>query len=129
MERLPLKSRSVDWVVSGFALHWCDYGSAIGEFFRVSRKGFAFSVPVEGSLEGIGFPFPKVEDILKQTRPTEWFVREIEIPFRGREFLLFFKRTGTSFNPSKRVSAFEILRDPSKVKFYGFRVLFLLKEF
>ena len=127
IENLPLKNRSVDWVASNFVLHWCDYKRALGEFLRVSKKGFFFSVPVRGSLEGIGFPFPCEEDILEMVKPQRWFTEEIEIPFRGKEFLLFFKKTGTGFNPNKTLSAFEILKNPHLVKNYSFRVLFALK--
>ena len=127
VENLPLKGRSVDWVASNFALHWCDYKRALGEFLRVTRRGFFFSVPVQGSLEGIGFPFPREEEILEKVKPQRWFVREIEIPFRGREFLLFFKKTGTGFNPNKTLSAFEILKNPEAIKNYSFKVLFVLK--
>ena len=129
IERLPLVDGSVDWVASNFALHWCDWKRAIGEFKRVSRKGFFFSVPVEGSLKGLGFPFPSAGEVVKFVSPSEYFVEEIEIPFRGRDFILFFKRTGTGFNPNKKLSAFEILKNPSLVEFYGFRVLFVLKRF
>jgi SAM-dependent methyltransferase len=127
MEKLPLKGRSVDWIASNFALHWCDYKRALREFLRVTRKGFFFSVPIQGSLEGIGFPFPREEEILQKVKPHRWFIREIEIPFRGKDFLLFFKKTGTGFNPNKTLSAFEILRNPKAVKNYSFRVLFVLK--
>jgi len=127
IETLPLKNRSVDWIASNFVLHWCDYKKALVEFLRVSKKGFFFSVPVKGSLKGIGFPFPREEDILETVKPQRWFTREIEIPFRGKEFLLFFKRTGAGFNPNKTLSAFEILKKPNLVKNYSFRVLFALK--
>jgi len=86
-------------------------------------------VPIEGSLEGIGFPFPTFEEILDFVKPGEFFVESLEIPFRGRDFLMFFKKTGTGFNPNKTLSAFEILKNPSSVGFYGFRVLFVFKTF
>ncbi|HID79589.1 MAG TPA: methyltransferase domain-containing protein [Aquifex aeolicus] len=127
IENLPLKNRSVDWVASNFVLHWCNHKKALGEFLRVSKKGFFFSVPVKGSLEGIGFPFPCEEDILETVKPQRWFTEEIEIPFRGKDFLLFFKKTGTGFNPNKTLSAFEILKKPHLVKNYSFKVLFALK--
>ena len=127
MENLPLRNRSVDWIASNFALHWSDWQKSLEEFFRVSKRGFLFSVPVKGSLEGIGFPFPPLEEILELVKPTRWFVKNLPIPFEGREFLLFFKYTGTGFNPNKTLSAFEILKDPSKVKSKGFKTLFLLK--
>ena len=129
VESLPLKEGSVDWVASNFALHWCDWKRAVREFERVARKGYFFSVPIEGSLEGLGFPFPSLEEILDFVKPSKFFVESLEIPFRGRDFLRFFKRTGTGFNPNKTLSAFEILKNPSLVRFYGFRVLFVLKVF
>lgn len=128
-ERLPFKTKSFDWGFSNFALHWCDWQQALFELSRVSRKGFFISIPVEGSLEGIGFPFPKEGEIIDFIDPSVFFVKEIGIPFRGRDFLLFFKKTGTGFNPNKTLSAFEILKNPQRVGFYGFRVLFLGKFF
>ncbi|NPB05962.1 MAG: methyltransferase domain-containing protein [Aquificae bacterium] len=128
MENLPLKDRSVDWTASSFALHWSDYRRSLAEFARVSKKGFFAAVPVEGSLEGLGFPFPSAGEILELVRPTLWRLEEVDVPFRGREFLLFFKKTGTGYNPTPALSAFEILKDPSKVRFYGFKVLYFLKE-
>ena len=128
-ERLPFKGKIFDWGFSNFALHWCDWQKALKELSRVSRRGFFISIPVEGSLEGIGFPFPKEGDIIEYLDPSEAFVEEIEIPFRGRKFLLFFKKTGTGFNPNKTLSAFEILKHPQRVRFYGFRVLFVGKMF
>jgi malonyl-CoA O-methyltransferase len=127
MEEMPLRGK-FDWIVSNFALHWSDWRKSLSNFDRYSSKGFFFSVPVKGSLEGIGFPFPEREEILDFVKPSKWFVKEIEIPFRGKEFLMFFKRTGTGFNPNKTLSAFEILKNPSAVKNYSFKVLFLLKE-
>ncbi len=127
LEKLPLADGSVDWAVSNFVLHWCNWRTAIAELERVSRKGFFFSVPVEGSLEGLGFPFPPEGEILELLKPSEFFLKELEIPFRGRDFLLFFKKTGTGFNPNRKLSAFQILKNPSLVKFYGFRILFALK--
>ena len=129
IEYLPLKDGSLDWVASNFVLHWCDYKKAVKEFIRVSKKGFFFSVPVQGSLKGLGFPFPYGEEILEVVRPQRWFVKEIEIPFRGREFLLFFKKTGTGFNPNKTLSAFKILKNPNLIENYSFKVLFVLKMF
>ena len=126
-ECLPFKNNSFDWSFSNFALHWCDWKKAFSELLRVSKRAFFVSLPVEGSLKGIGFPFPKTEEVLEFLEPEEFFIREIEIPFRGRDFLLFFKRTGTGFNPNKTLSAFDILKNPQRVEFYGFRVLFLAK--
>ena len=126
MEEMPLRGK-LDWLVSNFALHWSDWRKSLKNFDKYSRKGFFFSIPVKGSLEGIGFPFPKREEILELVKPTEWYLKEIEIPFRGKEFLLFFKRTGTGFNPNRTLSAFEILKNPFVVKNYTFKVLFVLK--
>jgi len=127
MENLPLKSGAVGWTVSNFALHWTDWRKSLREFFRVSQKGFAFSVPVEGSLEGLNFPFPPLGEILDFVEPDRWVVKDLTIPFEGREFLLFFKYTGTGFNPNKTLSAFDILKNPHKVRFRGFKVLFAVK--
>jgi malonyl-CoA O-methyltransferase len=129
MERLPLKTRSVDWAFSSFALHWCDWKRAIKELKRVARRGVAFAVPVEGSLKGLGFPFPPAEEVLKEAKPTAFEILIEEIPFRGRDFLLFFKKTGTGFNPNKKLSAFEILKNPNRVGFYGFKVLLAVVVF
>ena len=126
-ERLPFKSGSFDWSVSSFALHWCDWKKAIPEMVRVSREGLLLALPVEGSLKGIGFPFPTTDGVLEVLKPDRYWVEDLEIPFRGRDFLLFFKRTGTGKNPNKLLSAFEILKNPQKVSFYGFKVLFAVK--
>ncbi|HIC08718.1 MAG TPA: methyltransferase domain-containing protein [Aquificales bacterium] len=126
-ERLPFKSGSFDWSVSSFALHWCDWKRALPEMERVSREGLLLALPVKGSLEGIGFPFPPPEGVLKLLKPNLYWVEDLEIPFRGRDFLLFFKRTGTGKNPNKLLSAFEILKNPDRVSFYGFKVLFAVK--
>jgi len=75
-------------------------------------------------LEGIGFPFPHKEEVISYLKPDFWFVKELEIPFRGREFLLFFKKTGTGYNPSPNFGAFEYLKNPQLVKNYSFVVLF-----
>jgi malonyl-CoA O-methyltransferase len=124
LEKIPFKEESFDYVVSNFVIHWCNYRVCLDNFEIISKKGIFISVPVEGSLEGLGFPFPKKEEILEILNPQEWFVKELEIPFRGREFLMFFKKTGTGFNPNPKVGAFEILKNPKVVKNYSFKVLF-----
>jgi malonyl-CoA O-methyltransferase len=126
MEEMPLRGK-FDWIVSNFALHWSDWRKSLSNFDRYSSKGFFFSVPIKGSLKGMGFPFPEGEEILNFVKPSKWFLKELEIPFRGKEFLLFFKKTGTGFNPNKTLSAFEILKNPLAVKNYSFKVLFVLK--
>ncbi|MDQ7081874.1 MAG: methyltransferase domain-containing protein [Aquificota bacterium] len=58
-ESLPFKDRSFDWVISNFSLHWTDLRKSVPELFRVARVGVGVALPVEGSLKGIGFPFPE----------------------------------------------------------------------
>jgi len=124
LEKAPFKEKSFDFVLSNFVLHWCDLERCSENLLRITKKGIFISVPVVGSLEGLGFPFPKVEEVLRLFKPQRWFVEEIEIPFRGRDFLLFFKKTGTDYNPNPKVGAFEILKNPKIIKNYSFKVLF-----
>jgi len=128
MEKLPFKNKSVEWIISSFSLHWTNYRKSIKEFFRVAKKGFFLAVPIEGSLTGIGFPFPKEREILELINPDEKFTEIVDIPFRGRNFLLFFKKTQTHHNPHKKLSAFEILKKPSLIKNYSFKVIYLFKK-
>ncbi|MGC9188658.1 MAG: methyltransferase domain-containing protein [Sulfurihydrogenibium sp.] len=59
IENIPFKSKTFDFAVSNFALHWVDVEKGFKEISRVLKEEgkFAFSMPVEGS-------FKIVQDIL-----------------------------------------------------------------
>ena len=95
-EELPFKDDSFDFVLSNFSLHWTDWKKSVEEALRVSRVGIGVALPVEGSVSFSGFPFPKIEEILKTLKPENYRVEEVEIPFKGIELLKFFHYTGTS---------------------------------
>lgn len=103
-ESLPFKDKSFDYVLSNFSLHWTDLRRSVPEILRVARYGFGIALPVEGSLEGIGFPFPKVEDVLRhlQDLPTKSYIKDLVIPFVGWDLVRFFHYTGSSLNPERR---------------------------
>ncbi len=132
-EYLPFKDNSFDWAVSNFVLHWTDVGKSIGEMIRVSRKGVGIALPVGGSVDIFGFPFPeedRVFDIIISygCKIDRWFIKEIDVPYRGWDILRFFHYTGTSYNPrgnitfSKRKLE-ERIKDMTSLYF---RVLFFL---
>ena len=104
VEELPFRDKSFDWVLSNFTLHWTNIGKSLPEMIRVSRKGIGISLPVEGSLEGLGFPFPKVIDILRLLKGREvmFFTENVEVPFKGMDLVYFFHYTGSSLNPKRR---------------------------
>lgn len=103
-EFLPFKDSSFDWVLSSFALHWTDLSKSVPEMIRVARKGVGVALPVDGSLEELGFPFPKAEDVIQLfPRVEEVKVEEVRIPFSGWNLVRFFHYTGSSLNPSRRV--------------------------
>ncbi len=128
-ESLPFADRSFDFVLSNFSLHWTDLSRSLPEALRVARRGVAIALPVEGSLEGIGFPFPSTAEILSllPAQRTEFFIREIEIPFRGWDLVRFFHYTGSSLNPrrEKLLTRGGIERLLSSLESCLFRVLFL----
>ncbi|MCS7261819.1 MAG: methyltransferase domain-containing protein [Aquificaceae bacterium] len=100
---LPFKSKSFDFVLSNFALHWTQLDRSIPEALRVCRGLFLCAMPVEGSLPELGFPFPRVEKIgallEKMAKLRAFFLEEVPIPFEGWDLLRFFHYTGTSYNP------------------------------
>jgi len=102
-ESLPFKDGSFDWVISNFSLHWTDLRKSVPELFRVARVGVGVALPVEGSLKGIGFPFPDEDQViglfphLREVR-----IREVRIPFSGWDLVRFFHFTGSSLNPRRR---------------------------
>ncbi len=128
-ESLPFKDKSFDYVLSNFSLHWTALEKSFEEALRVARKGVGISLPVEGSLQGLDFPFPSEDEIfpLVEGLSVKSFSLTVEIPFKGWDLLRFFHYTGTSFNPNRDpifrrdrlASLFESLERPS------FRVLFL----
>lgn len=103
-ESLPFKDGSFDYVLSNFSLHWTDLEKSLPELLRVAASGVGISLPVEGSLPGLGFPFPKEEDILKHFRAHsfESYVRDVPIPFFGWDLVRFFHYTGSSLNPRRK---------------------------
>ena len=112
-EVLPFKDESFDFTLSNFSLHWTDWKRSIREALRVSKVGVGIAIPVEGSVSFSEFPFPKVEDILKNFNPEFYELRELEIPFTGLELIKFFHYTGTAnykgkkrFIPPKRLENF-----------------------
>ncbi len=103
VESLPFRDSSFDWVLSNFTLHWTDLSKSLREILRVARVGAGIALPVEGSLEGFGFPFPKVEEVLERIPSVEEVrVEEVRIPFSGWDLVRFFHFTGTSLNPRRR---------------------------
>jgi len=128
-ESLPFADGSFDFVLSNFSLHWTDLSRSLPEALRVARRGVAIALPVEGSLRGIGFPFPAPEEVLGllPVQPTGFFIRDIEIPFRGWDLVRFFHYTGSSLNPRRSglLTRGGIERLLSSIESYLFRVLFL----
>ena len=132
-EYLPFKDNSFDWAVSNFVLHWTDVSKSLGEMIRVSKKGVGVAIPVGGSVEVFGFPFPKADgvfDILISygCRIDRWFIRDIDVPYRGWDILRFFHYTGTSYNPRGNITFSrhkleERIKDMTSLYF---RVLFFL---
>lgn len=129
VEELPFKDRSFDWVLSNFTLHWTNVKKSLPEMVRVSRKGIGISLPVEGSLEGLGFPFPKVIDILRllRGRRVMFYTENVEIPFKGMDLVYFFHYTGSSLNPKRRktLTRKEIEDLVNSIDRAFFRMLFL----
>lgn len=127
-EALPFKEESFDWVLSNFSLHWTDLSKSIPELLRVARVGVGMALPVEGSLEGLDFPFPKVDEVLRYIPfPKEFEIKEVRIPFSGWDLVRFFHFTGSSLNPKRRKVLSrdridDLLRGLGEPKF---RVLFL----
>ncbi|WP_457601022.1 class I SAM-dependent methyltransferase [Hydrogenivirga sp.] len=128
-EYLPFKDGSFDFVVSNFSLHWTDIGRSLPETLRVARVGIGLAMPVEGSLEGIDFPFPKAEDVLELLHgcEVEHRVETINIPFSGWDLVRFFHHTGSSLNPLRRriLSRREVANLINSIERPFFRVLFL----
>jgi malonyl-CoA O-methyltransferase len=127
-ESLPFSDESFDWAISNFSLHWTDLSKSVPELLRVARVGVGLALPVKGSLEGIGFPFPEEEEVLRHfPRTQEVKTKEVRIPFSGWDLVRFFHFTGSSLNPTRRgplprgeiLSLLEALGEPK------FRVLFL----
>ncbi len=132
-EQMPFKDKSFDWAFSSFTLHWTDLEKSIGEMLRVASKGIGAALPVVGSVEEFGFPFPEVnyvENILfkKGCCIESMFVEEVDIPFRGIDLIKFFHYTGSSYNPSAnlRFSKSYIEERISCMTRSYFRVLFFL---
>jgi len=103
-EHLPFKDGSFDYVLSNFSLHWTDLRRSVREAVRVARRGVGISIPVEGSLSGLGFPFPSEKEVLAGFKgmKVESYVRVVEIPFLGWDLVRFFHHTGSSLNPKRR---------------------------
>ncbi len=103
-ENLPFRDKSFDYVLSNFSLHWTDLRRSLPEAIRVARRGVGVALPVEGSLEGLDFPFPSEEEVLSQLDGLSLrsYTRELQIPFSGWELVRFFHYTGSSINPLRR---------------------------
>ncbi len=132
-ESLPFKDKSFDAVVSNFSLHWTDVRRSVKEALRVARSRLLISLPVKGSLDGLGFPYPSESDILGVLSGYEILVsdiREVEVPFRGWNLVRFFHYTGTSLNPGSegRISKRAIEEKISSLRNNFFRVMFLSVE-
>ena len=116
IQNLPLKSKSFDFAVSSFALHWTNINKSFSEVNRVLKEGgyFIFSIPVEPSLEeffkvsGKNFSFPLTQKILKNLyfnnfKILEIFEKQFPIYFEsGKDALMFFKQTGTAINKNAK---------------------------
>ena len=128
-ESLPFRDRSFDFVLSGFSLHWTELSRSVPEILRVAKEGVGIAMPVEGSLEGLDFPFPKVSDLLPIFNGMElrYHIEEIEIPFSGWDLVRFFHHTGSSLNPYRRriLSRREVSDLINSIERPHFRVLFL----
>lgn len=128
-EYLPFKDRSFDYVLSNFSLHWTDLGKSLPEALRIARVGVGVSLPIEGSLEGLGFPFPSEREVLEAvgSSSVEKFVKDIPVPFRGWELVRFFHYTGSSINPVRKrnLTKSEIENLINSIESYYFRMLFL----
>ncbi len=132
-ERMPFKDKSFDWAVSSFSLHWTDMKRSLREMRRVSRKGIAGSIPVKGSIESSGFPFPDPEFIIEILESIGCYVLSkhieiIDIPFKGLDLIRFFHYTGASYNPSAKVifSRKKLMESANSMTRSHFRVLFFL---
>ncbi len=130
-ENLPFKDKTFDYSLSNFTLHWTNMERSLKEMMRVSKKVAGFSVPVKGSVDISGFPYPEERKIFKllEGNEYEYFIKEIEIPFKGSDLIKFFHYTGSSLNPQKRknLSRKELkeLSEELKDKRVFFRVLFV----
>ncbi len=132
-ENMPFADKSFDWAISNFSLHWTDLSKSLNEMVRVSRKGLGVSLPINGSLEKLEFPFPEPDYVMnileeKGCNIEKWKIDIVDIPFEGMDLIRFFHYTGTSYNPLvKPVFSRSHLR--SKLVFMTrsyFRVLFFL---
>ncbi|RLJ71000.1 malonyl-CoA O-methyltransferase [Hydrogenivirga caldilitoris] len=128
-ENLPFKDKSFDFVLSNFSLHWTELSRSLPEALRVAREGIGLAVPVEGSLQGLNFPFPSVSRVMNFVEGYEssYFLENIEVPFQGWELVKFFHYTGSSLNPLRKrpLTKREILNLINSIERAFFRVLFL----
>ncbi len=128
-ENLPFPDKSFDYVLSNFSLHWTSLGISIKESIRVARHGVGIAIPVEGSLEGLDFPFPKEEFVTSLLGEYELVVRKerITIPFKGLQLVKFFHYTGSSLNPNRKrvLSKREISNLINSIEVASFHMLFL----
>ncbi len=128
-EELPFKSESFDYVLSNFALHWTNIEKSIKEALRVCKVGIGIAIPVKGSLNFSEFPFPEAEEIIRKIEPEFYKILDLEIPFKGIDFLKFFHYTGTSnFKGKKRLKTRkEIIELSKNLNGEIFRTLFFIK--
>ncbi len=128
-ESLPFKDGSFDFVLSNFSLHWTDLSKSLREVVRVARVGVGLALPVEGSLKGLDFPFPKEEEVIGTLGglKLKYEIREVRIPFEGWDLVRFFHHTGSSLNPNRRrpLTKKEILNLINSIESPTFRMLFL----
>ncbi|MEN3033769.1 MAG: methyltransferase domain-containing protein [Aquificaceae bacterium] len=129
---LPFKDKVFDTVVSSFSLHWTELEITIPEAIRVCRGQFIAALPISGSLEVFGFPFPDEERILRLLKgKVETYKERVDIPYRGIELLKFLKYTGSSYNPALCGSIMtkeRIVRLASRCDSPAFEVLFFKYE-
>jgi len=132
-EYLPFKDKSFDWAISNFALHWTDIKRSLGEMIRVSKRGIGVAMPVGGSIDTFGFPFPEEREVLNiltfyGCNIERYFVKDIDIPYSGWDVLRFFHYTGTSYNPRGNItfSRVKLRKRIENMTSLYFRVLFFL---
>jgi malonyl-CoA O-methyltransferase len=115
MEKLPLKNKSVDTVLSNFSLHWTNIDIAFKEIKRVLKDdgSIVLNIPVEGSLAVIKdilgksfFNFLSPDEVIKLVE-NYFYLEKIEfIKFslefnNGYDLLLHLHNTGVTINPNE----------------------------
>ncbi len=133
IEYLPFKDKSFDLVISNFTLHLCNVENSLKEMLRVSRKYVAGSFPIEGSLKGWIYDFPKENEVLRLLEKKYikyWDKRIYNLNFKGLELLKFITITGkpkAKYNKGF-IKKSEIKNILSKLEKVQFNVLSFLLE-